>query len=89
MTVGCLEPKFFSIFIDKFIKALPEDFLKHHSYWRPDLSKQYDRAEWPLMRKFIEEGFKLYGRDYWEKTFDGKFRISLFPCFLEGVSTTY
>ncbi|KAJ3474383.1 hypothetical protein NLI96_g12490 [Meripilus lineatus] len=71
MSVGCLEPKFFAIFIEKFLKALPQDFTQGCHYWKPDLSKQNDRSQWPAMRVFFAKGFKTQSRAYWEKVFDG------------------
>ena len=79
MSVGCLEPRFFAIFIEKFLKALPQDFMKGSHDWKPDLSKQNDRSEWPAMRAFFAKGFKSQSRAYWEKVFDGRSCIVLGP----------
>lgn len=74
MSVGCLEPKFFAIFLERFLKALPEEYLQEQRKgggWEPNLERQGNREDWPKMRTFFEEGFKLFGRDYWEKVFEG------------------
>ncbi|KAI0792768.1 CoA-transferase family III [Abortiporus biennis] len=72
MSVGCLEPKFFKIFLERFIKALPGDFMKDvEGAWVPNLERQGNRAEWLKMKEYFESGFRLYGRDYWEKVFEG------------------
>ncbi len=71
MAVGCLEPKFFAVFVERFIKALPQDFLESNRGWTPALRQQYDRSEWPTMRYFLEKAFKVHGRGYWENIFEG------------------
>jgi alpha-methylacyl-CoA racemase len=68
MTVGCLEPQFFKVFIDGFSKALPDDFNFEHG-WRPTPNVQTDTTEWPRMRSYFEKGFLTNTREYWTKIF--------------------
>ncbi|KIK63164.1 hypothetical protein GYMLUDRAFT_223068 [Collybiopsis luxurians FD-317 M1] len=70
MSVGCLEPQFFTTFIEHFVEALPGDFKQRYG-WTPDLSAQYDRKEWPHLKEFLELGFKTRTRDEWGAVFMG------------------
>ncbi|EKM51559.1 uncharacterized protein PHACADRAFT_150032 [Phanerochaete carnosa HHB-10118-sp] len=71
MSVGCLEPRFYETFLQKFLKAVPAGFVEQSFLkWTPTLQRQYDRVnEWPKLRKLFEDGFRLYDRDYWAKVF--------------------
>jgi len=75
MSVGCLEPKFYAIFLDKFVETLPHDFrIEGESgteRWRPKKQNQLNTTEWTMLRKFLESGFRTNTRDYWEKVFHG------------------
>lgn len=71
ISVGCLEPQFFAVFIERFLKALPEERL--HS-WVPSVETQFVREEWPELRSFLERGFKSNTRSYWATVFLGTFR---------------
>jgi alpha-methylacyl-CoA racemase len=75
MSVGCIEPKFYAIFLDKFLEALPDQFqmdgAENEERWRPRKENQDERGEWPRLRKFLECGFRTNTRDYWEKVFHG------------------
>lgn len=68
VSVACLEPQFFRIFVDRFLEALPLDFTVDG--WRLS-HDQHDRDSWPRMKKFMETGFRLKPRDYWTKAFHG------------------
>jgi len=70
MSVGCLEPQFFRIFIEKFGGALPKDF-KFENDWRPTLAAQQDVQQWPKMRAYFRQGFLTNSRDYWAQVFHG------------------
>lgn len=67
MSVGCLEPQFFEVFIDLFLKSLPKDFLAQRE-WKPTLS---NRDDWPKLLEFLEQGFLTNTRDYWTKVYHG------------------
>lgn len=71
ITVACIEERFFQSFLDNFLAALPSDFALEGG-WKPSISTRNDRAAWPRLRQFIEEGFRLHPRDYWAKVFHGK-----------------
>ena len=75
MSVGCLEPQFFKAFIQRFVDALPQEFLDRPEWrgkWqRWNGKEQYRKEGWPLMRRFFEEGFRLYERDHWARVFHG------------------
>ncbi|KAG5642428.1 hypothetical protein DXG03_002802 [Asterophora parasitica] len=68
MSVGCLEPQFFRVFIAVFISALPKGFNSSNG-WRPSPQTQTDRTEWPKLRDFLTQGFKSNTRDYWAQVF--------------------
>lgn len=70
MSVGCLEPHFFKIFIDKFGGALPKDF-KFENDWRPTPAVQRDVQQWSKMRAYFRQGFLTGSRDYWTQVFHG------------------
>ncbi|RDB26373.1 Alpha-methylacyl-CoA racemase [Hypsizygus marmoreus] len=70
MSVGCLEPQFFSAFIRTFLPALPENFSLPDG-WRPSLETQGNHDDWPKLRAFMEKGFLRNTRDYWADVFQG------------------
>lgn len=70
MSVGCLEPEFFKIFLEIFLKSLPRGFTMQDS-WSPTLETQTDRTAWPKLREFLRKGFMTNTRDYWAKAFHG------------------
>ncbi|GJE88435.1 CoA transferase [Phanerochaete sordida] len=73
MSVGCLEPRFYAAFLERFLAALPENYVKENfGGWAPTLEQQFDReGEWPRLRRLFEDGFRMYGRDRWAKVFHG------------------
>ena len=70
MSVGCLEPQFFKAFLELFLKSLPKDFLTQRG-WKPTLSSQGNRDDWPKFFEFLEQGFLTNTRDYWTKVYHG------------------
>ncbi|KAF5367465.1 hypothetical protein D9758_003785 [Tetrapyrgos nigripes] len=70
MSVGCNEPKFFKLFIDKFIESVPEGFQSTFG-WTPTPATRQNRQEWPKLRQYLEEGFMTRTRNDWAKLFDG------------------
>ena len=72
MSVGCLEPEFFKVFLELFLKALPRDFSIEG--WRPSLTSQTDRDDWPKFTEFLEKGFLTKPRDEWAKLFMSEHR---------------
>lgn len=76
MSLGCLEPQFFRVFIDGFLKALPNGFALSDG-WQPTIRSQHDRDEWPRLREFIELGFKTNTRKYWTDIFHGRSSFAL------------
>ncbi|TDL16558.1 CoA-transferase family III [Rickenella mellea] len=71
MSVGCLEPQFFAVFIENFVKALPKEFTSFQGGWQPTLESRTDRDTWPELRSFLERGFKTKSRDEWARVFYG------------------
>ena len=69
MSVGCIEPQFFKVFINRFIEGLGRDFPLG---WRPSPEAQMNREEWPRLRKFLVDGFRSNTRDHWTKVFHSK-----------------
>ncbi|KAL0954470.1 hypothetical protein HGRIS_003442 [Hohenbuehelia grisea] len=70
MSVACLEPQFFAVFLRNFLSALPDGFALGDG-WRPTPDVQGDHAQWPKLKEFIEKGFLTNTRGYWEKVFFG------------------
>lgn len=69
MSVGCLEPQFYAIFMERLLPALPAELTNG---WKPNVAKQFDRGEWPKLRAFLESGFMSNTRDYWANVFHSK-----------------
>ena len=69
MSLGCLEPPFFSTFIDRFNAALQINGMK--TEWTPTRAKQFTKDDWPKLRQYIADGFKVLPRDYWADVFHG------------------
>ena len=70
ISVGCLEPQFFKEFIERFTKALPEDF-DPFSDWKPDPSTQFQTEEWPRLAQYLTKGFLTHPRDFWSDLYYG------------------
>ncbi|KAK2460889.1 hypothetical protein APHAL10511_007359 [Amanita phalloides] len=68
MSVGCLEPQFFKVFIEGFLQALPSNFPLPDA-WRPTIRSQHNRGEWPKLREFLEIGFRTNSRQFWTDVF--------------------
>ncbi|EIN04036.1 CoA-transferase family III [Punctularia strigosozonata HHB-11173 SS5] len=68
ISVGCLEPQFFTAFIDSLRSALPRDFSV--GGWIPSLASLEDRSQWPQLREYIGTAFRAHTRDYWAGVFD-------------------
>lgn len=68
VSVACLEPRFFNVFLEKLLPALPSAALQGESY-QPTLERQYNTADWPRMKSFLERAFKLFERDRWAEIF--------------------
>ena len=60
VTVQCLEPKFYTQFLQ--IMGLSDD---------PEFQQQYDRASWPNLSKRLAEIFADKPRDHWAHLFQG------------------
>lgn len=69
MTVGCIEPQFFNVFVAKFLEALPKGF--HLNGWKPSPQTRTNRDDWPKLKDFMVNGFKTNTRDYWATAFHG------------------
>lgn len=70
MSVGCLEPHFFKIFIEAFVNVLPRDFNPCGG-WKPDSTTQSKQEEWPNLEVYITKGFLTQPRDFWARLFLG------------------
>jgi len=66
-SVACIEPKFYKIFLEAFLRALPAD---SKTSWIPDAAWQHRREEWLRTRRFFDSGFRMYDRDHWTKVFE-------------------
>lgn len=69
MSVGCLEPQFFKVFIEHFIRVINDDGKQ--AGWIPSPETQANEAEWPRLRKYLNEGFLTRTRDQWTKVYHG------------------
>lgn len=75
MTVGCLEPQFFAVFIDRFVQTLKPEGFDPLRGWHPDASTQFDRDLWPQMKEYLTKGFLTHPRDFWAQVFHGGCRF--------------
>ncbi|KAI5115128.1 hypothetical protein M0805_009732, partial [Coniferiporia weirii] len=71
MSVGCLELRFYEIFIRKFVESLPQTFVENQGNWIPNVTAHVDESTWPRLRVFLEQGFKTKTRDEWAEVFYG------------------
>ena len=69
VSVGCLEPEFFTVFIKRFVNEV--EMGPSAGGWVPSPEIQSDLEQWPRMREYFERGFKLYDRDHWAGVFYG------------------
>lgn len=60
VSVQCLEPKFYGIFLDRM--GLAKD---------PDFAAQFDRARWPELGRRLESLFASQSRTHWTALFEG------------------
>lgn len=73
MTLACIEPRFFKIFLEKFCPSLPENFVLSEEWHGIATPKaQEDRALWPKLKQFLESGFSMRSKDEWASIFLGK-----------------
>lgn len=70
MSVGCLEPQFFKVFLEAFLKALPK-VSPLRTGWIPTPDVQGNRDDWPRLKDFLDQGFLTNTRDYWTRIFHG------------------
>ena len=77
MSVGCIEPHFFRIFLEVIMKALPHDFDPCQG-WKPEPSTQFDQKEWSKLAEYLSRGFLTQSRDFWSKIFLGLFSCLFF-----------
>ncbi|KAK7685417.1 hypothetical protein QCA50_011280 [Cerrena zonata] len=71
MSVACIEPKFYKIFLDRFLAALPAEFLHGRTQDVSASHEQMNRDRWPQTREFFIDGFACYSREHWERVFAG------------------
>ena len=60
MTVQCLEPKFYALYLEKL--GLSDD---------PQFKRQFDRSLWPVLCERTAAIFAANTREHWTKLFDG------------------
>ncbi|KAI0765808.1 CoA-transferase family III [Irpex lacteus] len=70
ISVGCLEPEFYKVFLEKFLAALPDGYLATQGL-ELLVEDQHNTELWPQMKSLFEKAFKIYDRDYWEDIFKG------------------
>jgi alpha-methylacyl-CoA racemase len=82
ISVGAIEPRFYSTFIWTLSSALQSfqaskdslksDALPHpYNVEYPRLQDQYNRSTWPALRRFLEAAFMTKQRDEWAAIFIG------------------
>ncbi|KAJ4476210.1 CoA-transferase family III domain-containing protein [Lentinula aciculospora] len=72
LTLACIEPHFFKIFIGRFLEVLPE-YLVLSDEWRefPFIAAQADRKLWLKLKQLLTSGFSLRTRNEWADIFFG------------------
>jgi alpha-methylacyl-CoA racemase len=68
ISVGAIEPRFYSTFIWTLSSALQSS---SSNLEMPHPKDQYDRTTWPALRQFLEAAFKTKTRDEWASIFIG------------------
>jgi len=68
-SLGCLEPRFYAVFLERFLATLPDEFLKAQDL-KLTVENQYETELWPRMKIFFERAFRLFGRDHWTRVFE-------------------
>ncbi|KZT40008.1 CoA-transferase family III [Sistotremastrum suecicum HHB10207 ss-3] len=71
MSVACLEPQFFKVFMDRFSGALKLARTVEIMEAPMPLHLQNDRSRWPELRRYLEKGFLSKTRDEWTTIFEG------------------
>ncbi|KAF8907381.1 CoA-transferase family III [Gymnopilus junonius] len=71
MSVGCIEPQFFKVFIETFVENVPEGFDPLDG-WKPLPATQLQNDQWPQLREYLTKGFLTRPRDFWTQVFHGK-----------------
>jgi alpha-methylacyl-CoA racemase len=75
MSVGCLEPQFFKVFIERFVDAIPVDCIPNVvaeiEGYVPKPADQANPETWGQLKKFLEDGFRMFDREYWTNVFHG------------------
>lgn len=71
ISVGCIEPHFFTTFARILIGALPHQFLDTYKPFTLSGGTQTDRYSWPKMKDFLTAAFKLKTRNEWADLFAG------------------
>lgn len=75
ISVGCLEPQFYKVFIETFIKSLPIEFVNSNNGWVPSAVEQNETGLWQRLRSFLVGGFKTKTRDEWSRLYDGNVNL--------------
>ncbi|KAI0339502.1 CoA-transferase family III [Trametopsis cervina] len=70
MSVACLEPQFYKIFLQKLIAALPREFLQNEAM-ELRVEDQHNTELWPRTKEMLERAFRLFDRDNWSTVFEG------------------
>lgn len=73
VTVGCLEPHFFAVFLRLLVKNVPANFAADHD-WKPTVASQFNREEWPLLKRYIESAFETNTRGFWTQVYHSSSR---------------
>ncbi|GAA5864756.1 hypothetical protein JCM8547_008299 [Rhodosporidiobolus lusitaniae] len=68
MSLGPIEPQFYSVFLKLFIEALPPQLVPSPP---PSAEDQLDRSTWPSLSSFFTDGFCTKNRDDWTQYFLG------------------
>ncbi|KZP31675.1 CoA-transferase family III [Athelia psychrophila] len=68
MSVGCLEPQFFKVFIELFVQEVSGD--RTMLDWSPQ-DIQANPLGWPKLKQYLKEGFLTKTREGWTKIFHG------------------
>ncbi|KAJ6619679.1 CoA-transferase family III [Mycena sp. CBHHK59/15] len=70
ISVGCLEPAFFEVFLEGFLQEVSSE-LHTADGWTPTVDVQFDVEQWPKLKEYLTKGFALHRRDHWASVFHG------------------
>ncbi|KAJ3727957.1 CoA-transferase family III domain-containing protein [Lentinula raphanica] len=72
MSLACIEPRFFAVFTEKFLQALPAHFVHSDEWLEFSVHDAHaNQKSWHRLKQFLTDGFALRTRSEWSEIFFG------------------